>query len=795
MKFTESWLRELVDIPVAVDVLAGQLTMAGLEVESVTPVRPDFSGVLIARVEKLAPHPNSDRLKLCLLDTGSSDKINVVCGADNVKTGHCYPLAKTGAVLPGNKIIQSTTIQGQVSDGMLCSEKELGLSDNDAGIFELPEDATPGIKLDEYLVLNDTLVEVSLTPNRGDCLGMRGLAREVAVLNNIQSKPARINPVTNVVQDTRKITLDAANACPRYCGRIIHEVDLSRKLPVRITERLRRCGIRNINPVVDLANYVMLETGQPMHVFDNNTLQGDIHVRFAREGEKLVLLDGETRSLSANTLIIADASGPIAMAGIMGGLPTAVSSKTRSIFIESAWFNPQAIMGRARQYSLHTDASHRYERGVDPALSPLAIENLSELIISLCKGQAGPVHEVSINADIPVSKPIRLRSSRVKRLLGMTIPDERILTLLNQLGFDVNNRDELVGEWQVTVPSYRFDISIEVDLIEELARIHGYQNISGTSPLVNIRMKEPDSRNAGLQAMTGILVARGYSESISYSFIDPTIQALFIEDTPSTALLNPISPEMAAMRLSLWPGLVQSLLFNIKRQQSSVRLFETGKIYQGKNGSIESRVIGGIIYGNKHNKQWDIISTSFDFYDLKSDVEALLTGAVMNNNSLEFGKLQNIALHPGQSAQILMNGIQVGILGTLHPRIVTKLDMSAPAYLFQIELDKILPKIDTKYVKFSKYPSIRRDISIIVDDKVVASELLGFIKKQVTEQLINLELFDVYRGEGIDSGKKSLALGLTFQRSYSTLTDEEADVVISSILQSLHKQFGAILRE
>lgn len=794
MKFTESWLRELIDFPVSINDLAGQLTMAGLEVDAVTPCSPGFSDVIIARVEKVEPHPESNKLKVCLLDTGIVTRCSVVCGAENVQTGRCYPLARPGAVLPGNKSIKTATIHGLISEGMLCSEKDLALSEDDAGIFELSDDAIPGTKLDDYLVLNDTLIEVSLTPNRGDCLGMTGLAREVAVLNKIKYRPALVKPIISMLPATRKIILEAAAACPRYCGRIIHEVDLTRKLPVTIAERLRRYAIRSINPVVDLANYVMLETGQPMHVFDNDTLQGTIRVRFAREGESLVLLDGVTRGLSANTLVIADETGPIAMAGIMGGLPTAVTSKTRSIFIESAWFDPGAIMGRARQYSLHTDASHRYERGVDPALSPIAIERLSELILGVCKGNAGPVHHVANEDVLPGTKSIRLRSSRVRRLLGTKIPDKRITTLLEQLGFGVVKDSNARGEWQITVPSYRFDVGVEADLIEEIARIHGYQNITGTSPLVKMRMKAPDSHTTGVQVMAEILIARGYLESISYSFIDPAIQKIFGGDTEPVTLLNPISAEMAEMRQSLWPGLVQSLLHNIKRQQSSVRLFETGKIYRGKHGSEEIRVIGGALYGNNNEKQWDVDITLFDFYDMKSDVEALLA-AQLNNLPIEFSKIQHPALHPGQSAQILSNGTELGVMGMLHPSLIKHFGMSNSAYLFQLEIGKISPKNTVKFTKISKYPSIRRDISIIVDNDIVASDLLDSIKTTVPETLTNLELFDVYRGEGIDSGKKSLALGLTFQRSSSTLTDEEADVAISVILETLRKQFGAILRE
>jgi len=793
MKFTESWLRELVDFPVSIEDLSGQLTMAGLEVESVAPCVAGFTDVLIARVEKIDAHPDSSSLKVCLLDIGNSPRITVVCGADNVQVGQCYPLAIPGAILPGNRIINMTTVKGVVSAGMLCSGQELGLSDDSGGLFELADDASPGVRLDDYLALPDTLIEVSLTPNRGDCLGMAGLAREVSVLNNLEYKTGLSRPLVSVLPDTRGIHLDAPAACPLYCGRIIHDVSLDRKIPVRISERLRRSGVRSINPAVDFANYVMLEAGQPMHVFDNDTLQGDVRVRFARDGETLVCLDGETRNLTSTTLVIADDSGPIAMAGIIGGLATAVTRHTRSVFIESAWFNPEVIMGRARQYGLHTDASHRYERGVDPALPPDAIEKLSQLIIGVCGGRAGPVNQAINKAGLPSIRDILLRSQRVQQLLGPSIPDHSISTILTRLGFGVAAGIN-AGEWQVTVPSYRFDVSIEVDLIEEIARIHGYQNIAGTSPLVKMRMRRPDPYKSAIHSMTAILVARGYSESISYSFVDPAMQTLLTGKSSAITLLNPISAEMAQMRQSLWPGLIQALLYNINRQQSIVRLFETGKIYLGVAGREEIRVIGGVIYGNKHKKQWDTDLSECDFYDLKSDVEALLADR-LPDSVIEFKKVEVPALHPGQSAKILAEDTEIGLIGMLHPALARQLSLAHPALLFQLEVDKITCGKPYKFSKISKYPSIKRDIAIIVNEDIAAADILKTIKMASSQSLINLELFDLYRGEGIDSGKKSLALGLTFQRSSSTLTDEEADVAISDILQLLQKQFGAKLRE
>ena len=790
MKFTESWLRELVDVPVSFEELTGQLTMAGLEVESVTSCLPEFSDVIIARVENIEPLTDSSTLKVCVLDAGSVAKLTVVCGAPDVKVGHCYPLARPGATLPGNRSIQITTIQGRVSEGMLCSGRELGLSEDDSGLFELPQDASPGSSLAEYLMLNDVLVEISLTPNRGDCLGMTGLAREVAVLNNLDYSPAKIIPVSNTIADSRPIRIDASNACPRYCGRIIRGIDMNACVPVMISERLRRAGIRSINPVVDLTNYVMLETGQPMHAFDNDALQGVLHIRQARQDEPVVLLDGSKRNLTENTLVIADDSGAVAMAGIMGGQLSAVNNSSTTIFLESAYFDPQAIMGRARQYGLHTEASHRFERGVDPDMAAVAMERLTQLILSTCKGEPGPVTEVSNTDTLPPIKTVQLRADRVRKLLGSQISDQRISLLLDKLGFGLTQTT--TGIWQVQVPSYRFDISLEVDLIEEVARIDGYKNIFGTAPALKMRMSTPDYSRQVIQDISAKLVARGYRESISYSFIDPEIQKYFVTTADKATLLNPISIEMSELRQSLWPGLIQALLYNVNRQQTTVRLFEMGKVYLGKEGTDEVRMIGGIIYGNKHNKQWGILDTSVDLYDIKSDVETIIDGLSLE---VTFSKSSDYALHPGQTAEVFSGKTRVGVLGMLHPALIKQFSLNQSVYLFQLELDKISSIKTLKFSKISKYPSIRRDISIVVDEALESSSILNVVKTASSEVLVNLELFDVYRGKGIDLGKKSLALGLTFQRSSSTLTDGEADEVVGNILQSLHKHFGAILRE
>lgn len=791
MKFSESWLREMINVPVTLDQLTEQLTMAGLEVEDVESCQPVFTDVTVARVATARPHPDAEKLTICELDVGSGNMRTVVCGATNVAAGHCYAYAGPGATLPGDFTISKRKIRGVSSEGMLCSEKELGLADNSDGIFQLDESAAPGTLLADYLGLNDSIIELSLTPNRGDCLSVAGIAREVAVLNNQEfSRSAPSMPET-AIADKRAIDLQLAEACPRYCGRIIRDINADVPTPIWISERLRRSGIRSINVVVDLTNYVMLEMGQPMHAFDNDTLSGDISIRLARPGEKLVLLDGQEQDLLDNTLLICDDTGPVAMAGVMGGAGTAVSASTSSVFLESAFFSPQSIMGRARQYGLHTDASHRFERGVDPALAPVAMERLSGLLLEICGGKAGPVIEASAEQYLPDSRSVSLRATRISQLLGIDIPAQRVEAIFSQLGFVVT---PVSGGWEVGIPSFRFDIAIEADLIEELARIHGYSEIEGCLPAFTMKMGRVEDTLTRDHILLQGLVTLGYREVITYSFVDPALQALLVGEGDGIALLNPISSDMAVMRKSLWPGLVQTLQYNLKRQQTRVRLFESGHIFDGLSGPGERRLLAGICCGKLYSEQWDMVDRLSDFYDIKADICNLMQQS-LDITELTFEADDNQALHPGQAASILYKDQQIGTLGRLHPQLQRQLDIQYPVILFELELDEIPAKKALSFTKFSKYPSIRRDLSIIIAEDIPVQAVLKCVQDAESIFLHNLELFDVYQGEGIDLGKKSLALGLTFQRSSSTLTDEEADTAIRGILNALYTQFGAILRE
>ncbi len=637
--------------------------------------------------------------------------------------------------------------------------------------------------------VNDTILDISITPNRGDCLSLTGIAREVAVLNNLKLGSRRGRSVKDRTSSVRNIRLQEPKACPRYLGRIIDNIDMSKSAPSWVTERLRCSGIKSVNEIVDLTNYVMLEFGQPMHVFDNAKLQGDIVVRLAESGEKIQLLDGQNLTLKNNTLVIADSNVAIAIAGIMGSQQSAVTDSTQSVFVECAFFTPQAIQGRARQYGLQTDASYRYERGVDPGLLNMATERLTRLIIDNCGGSASQVIENFDSSWSPPERSISLSHDHLTRVLGIEIAARKVKQILKNLGFVITTGKKL---WSVKVPSYRFDISIEADLIEEIARIYGYQNIPSQTPRIKARMTSITGPTAQISQMATMLQNRGYFEVINYSFVDPKLQSLLSEsDGRDLELLNPTSTDMSVMRGSLWTGLIQSLMFNINRQQSRVRLFETGNVFT--QDGRQHPAIAGIVFGKTCPDQWGRDDKQGDFYDLKSDVEALLK-PYSKDAALEFQLHSHAALHQGQTAIVILQKKKIGVIGALDPAVQNHMGIEQPVYLFELDLSLISPKIWLKFTKISKFPSIRRDITVIVDSKIPVNDVMLAVKSVASEWLHNLELFDLYQGEGIDLEKKSLALGLTFQRSSSTLTDDEVGEVVDRILYTLQQKFGAILR-
>ncbi|MDX2370432.1 MAG: phenylalanine--tRNA ligase subunit beta [Colwellia sp.] len=812
MKFSESWLREWVNPALSSDDLAHQITMAGLEVDGVDPVAGEFSSVIIGEVVECGPHPDADKLQVTKISLGdySSDYVekgelvDIVCGAKNCRLGLKVAVATVGAVLPGDFKIKKAKLRGVVSNGMLCSESEIGLSDSSDGIMELAQDAPIGTCVREYLDLDDVTIDVDLTANRGDCLGLKGLAREVGVLNSLEVTEPTITAAAATIDDTITINIDAGEACPRYLGRIIKGINPSATTPLWMVEKLRRCGTRSIDPVVDVTNYILLELGHPMHAFDLAKLDGGINVRFANKDEKLTLLDENEVTLKEGTLVIADTGvegngKALAMAGIFGGLESGVTNNTTDIFLESAFFAPLAILGKARQYGLHTDASHRYERGIDPTLQHDAIERATELLLAIVGGQAGPVVEAKSDADIPQTKDVSLRRKMLDNRIGHHIEDAQVSEILTRLGFTVNTTGEGIAKiWQVIVPAYRFDIKIEVDLIEEVARIFGYNNIPNIAPKATLKMCENKEATLSLSNLKQTLVNRDYQEAITYSFVDPKVQALLHPGQEVMTLPHPISSEMSVMRLSLWTGLLQSMVYNQNRQQGRIRLFETGLRFvpdeNAENGVRQQNMIAGVINGLRVDEHWSMEKAATDFYDIKGDVEALLA-LTCDAQGYEFSKAEVDALHPGQTAQITKNGVFVGCVGTLHPELERKLGLNGRTLIFELLLSEVLVQKIPEASDISRFPANRRDLAIVVKEEVDAKKVLQLIEKVGGNHLIGLNLFDVYQGQGIEDGYKSLAIALVLQDTNKTLEDKDITDVINRVVETLKTELNASLRD
>ncbi len=793
MKFSEQWLRQWIDPELDSEQLVVQLTMAGLEVDGVEPVAGVFKGVCVAEVLEVQAHPDADKLSVCQVNTGQA-QYQVVCGASNVRAGIKVALAEVGAVLPGNFKIKKAKLRGVASEGMLCSEKELELSDNHDGIMELSEGAPVGEDIRRYLELDDQCIEIDLTPNRGDCLSIKGLAREVGVLNRMPVLEVTVEPVAPRVDDTFKVTVEAPEGCPRYLGRVLRNINPDTQSPLWLQEQLRRSGMRSIDPVVDVTNYVMMELGQPMHAFDLAKLNGSINVRMAKAGESLVLLDGQEVQLTEQTLLITDQSGPIAMAGIMGGAATGVTNQTKDIFLESAFFTPLTIAGKARSYGLHTDSSHRYERGVDFQLQRTAIERATQLLLDIVGGEPGPVVEQCSEENLPRASAVQLRGRRVAQILSIELETKEIVDILNRLGMQVETQNE--EEWQVATPSYRFDISIEADLIEEIARVYGYNQLPAKMPQISQKRQSKSESEISLQQLRRVLLTRGYYEAITYSFVDPKLQSYFLQGKNAISLANPISSDMSDMRTSLWPGLVQALQYNQNRQHSRVRLFESGLVFsQTESGVQQLEKLGGIIAGMRDTESWAHASNKVDFFDIKGDLEALLMqgGQFASYQFVSIDRQQG-ALHPGQSAEIISGGRSIGMVGAMHPSVERALNLNGPVFLFEVEVAAIQCAKIANFEELSKFPEVRRDLAIIVDESVHLSQVNKVIREQAGEYLTDLKLFDLYQGKGIGPGRKSFALGLTWQHRSRTLTDEEISQLVSSIIKNLEKEFNAVLR-
>ncbi|WKE63950.1 phenylalanine--tRNA ligase subunit beta [Gallaecimonas kandeliae] len=792
MKFSESWLRQWVNPAIDTQTLSEQLSMAGLEVDGIEPVAGSFHTVVVGEVVECAQHPDADKLRVTKVNVGEAELLDIVCGAPNCRQGLKVAVAKVGAVLPGDFTIKKAKLRGQPSHGMLCSFSELGIDIEADGIIELAADAPVGTDVRDYLELNDSTIEVDLTPNRADCLGILGLAREVGVLNNLDVTEVAETVVAPSIDAQRAISLQNPEACPRYLGRVIKGVDVSRPSPLWLTERLRKSGVRSIDAVVDVTNYVLLELGHPLHAFDLAKLDGDIQVRLAKAGEKLTLLDESEVELKDNTLVIADANKALAMAGIFGGLHSGVTAACQDIFLEAAFFAPTAIAGRARQYGLHTDASHRYERGVDPKLTRRAMERATELLLAIVGGEAGPVVEAVSPEHLPVHGEIVLRKARLARVLGAEIADEKVTEILARLGtaprFDGS-------AWTVTAPSYRFDIAIEEDLIEEVARVYGYNSIPNKAPLGHLAMNHHREAELSLKRVRSLLVDLGYQEAITYSFVDPKVQQVLFPAEDVMVLPHPISVEMSAMRVSLWPGLLQGVLHNQNRQQGRVRFFESGLRFITRGGELkQQKMLAGVITGSAHGEHWTLEQRTSDFFDLKGDLEQLLalTGAL---GEFRFERSDLGALHPGQSARILRGDQVVGHFGMLHPAAAKALGLKSQPLVFELQWEMLGDRRIPEAKAVSRFPANRRDLALVVKNEVAAGDILEAVQKIGGNQVVDVNLFDLYCGKGVAEGHKSLAVSLTLQDTARTLEDSEIAEVVNKVVDALKSQFNASLRE
>ncbi|QHS13225.1 phenylalanine--tRNA ligase subunit beta [Shewanella sp. Arc9-LZ] len=795
MKFSESWLREWVNPSVSRDALSHQITMAGLEVDGIDAVAADFSGVIIGEVVECGQHPDADKLRVTKINVGGDELIDIVCGAPNCRLGLKVAVAMVGAVLPGDFKIKKAKLRGQPSMGMLCSYGELGMDIESDGIIELPQDAPLGVNVREYLQLDDAIIDVDLTANRADCLGMAGLAREVGVLNRQAVTEPSWEAVTATIDAPFSINVVAPDLCPRYLGRVVKNINVKATTPLWMQEKLRRSGIRSIDPIVDITNYVLIEFGQPMHAFDLNALNGGITVRLADGVEKLTLLDSNEITVPSDTLVIADDKQAVALAGVFGGESTGVNENTQDILLECAFFAPLAIMGKSRRLGLHTDASHRFERGVDPELQHKVMDRATRLVLDICGGEAGQVIEAVSTEHLPAAANITLRRSKLDKSLGHFIPDSDVVEILERLGFSVQTSGDV---WHVTTATYRFDMAIEEDLIEEVARIYGYNNIPNIAPQAALSMPDHKEADISLKRVRSIFVARGFQEAVTYSFVDPKMQNIVHPGEEAMVLPNPISVEMSAMRLSMFTGLLTAVGYNQSRQQNRVRLFETGLRFvpdaQADSGVRQQAMLGAVISGVQNEEHWSMESKTVDFFDLKGDLEAII-GLTVASTEFSFRGATHPALHPGQCAEILRNNRVIGYIGAIHPSLEKPFGLNGKTIVFELELDALLHARLPLAQAVSKFPANRRDIAVVVDETVSATDVMNLIRKVGENQLVGLNLFDVYQGKGVEPGKKSLAIALTLQDTTRTLEDKDITETMESVVSALKTEFNASLRD
>jgi phenylalanyl-tRNA synthetase beta chain len=805
MKFSENWLRQYVHTDATREQLAATLTAIGLEVEALTPLGEGLYGVVVARIVSCSPHPQADRLQVCMVDAGREAPLQVVCGAPNARPGLRAPLALVGAQV-GALRIEAATLRGVESSGMLCSAKELGLDDDASGLLELPDDAPVGTPLADFLGLPDASIELKLTPNRADCFSVRGIAFDVAAACDGTVHDPVTTPMPALGDARMEIALQAGADAPRYVGRVLREVDAAKPTPVWMAERLRRSGIRPVSLLVDVTQYVMLALGQPMHAFDRDLLRGPVGVRRARDGERLTLLDGREVGLDADFLVVTDVDRAVALAGLMGGHDTRVTTATRNVFLEAAHFAPAAIIGRGRSLGLHTEAGHRFERGVDPELPRIAIETATRLLVEIAGGSPGPVVEAVLPEHLPQRTTILLRRARLARVLGLAVADAKVERILRALGLDVAG--DAAG-WRVTPPARRFDLALEEDLIEEVARIHGYDAIPATLPGGAMRLDAATEAEVPEADLRRHLAARDYLEAVNYAFVDAALLRRWQADDAAVPLANPLSGELGTLRTLLLPGLIDALARNVARQQPRVRLFELGKVFQCREPGTarstdvatddamgvaprETRRIAAVATGDAQAEQWSEAARAVDFHDIKGDFESL---AALSGSKLGYRPSTAAWGHPGRSADILCGDVRIGWLGELHPRLLGALGIDHRVVAFEADLEMLQRRAVPCAESMSKFPSVRRDLAFIVPESVPWAALSDSVQRVAGPALRDLRLFDRYLGKGVESGCKSLAMGLILQDDSRTLTDRDVDAVVARVIAALQGEHGARMRD